>query len=85
LLVGRGRAQSHQCQMVEGALRLASANDHQRKMGAVSAISQFIIAFTGFVSVSCIIVLGITVLKYISRLLLKLCFEMVQLICYSNN
>lgn len=71
--------------MVEGALRLASANDHQRKMGAVSAISQIIIAFTGFVGDSYIIVLGITVLKYISHLLLKLCFEMVQLIYHSNN
>lgn len=71
--------------MVERALRLASANDHQRKMGTVSAISKIIIAFAGFVSVSCIIVLGITVLKYISRLLLKLCFEMVQLIYHSNN
>jgi hypothetical protein len=71
--------------MVEGALRLASANDHQRKMGALSAISQIIISLAGFVSVSCIIVLGITVLKYISRLLLKLCFEMVQLISHSNN
>lgn len=68
-----------------GGLRLAGANDHQRKMGAVSAISQIIIAFTGFVSVSYILVLEITVLKYISRLLLKLCFEMVQLICHSNN